>query len=79
MTKLQVDFEHSSRTWWEAGGSELWEGLCDDGNSVIVDDGIASSWLAEAQRLPGWAEGPDYAPHPIASSPISDEDAEIES
>lgn len=27
MVKLSVDFEHVSRTWWEAGGQDLWEGL----------------------------------------------------
>lgn len=78
MTKMQVDFEHSDRTWWQAGGQELWAGLCDEGSWVIVDDAIAASWLAEAGKLPGWDEGPDYAPHPIASSPISDEDALLE-
>lgn len=78
MIKLQVDFEHSARTWWEAGGQELWAGICDDGSSVIVDDAIARSWIAEASRLPGWNEGPEYAPHPVAATPISDEEAEVE-
>ena len=78
MTKLQVDFEHADRTWWDAGGQELWEGVCDDGSSVIVDDAIAASWLAEAAKIPGWDAGHEYAPHPIAASEISDEDAELE-
>lgn len=78
VTKLQVDFEHASRVWWEAGGQELWEGICEDGNFVFVDDAIGQSWLVEAEKLPGWSEGHEYAPHPIASSPVSDEEAEIE-
>ncbi len=78
MTKLQVDFEHASRIWWESGGQELWEGLCDDGSSVIVDDAIAASWLAEAEKLPGWNDGHEYAPHPIAASAVSDEEALLE-
>ncbi len=78
MKKLQIDFEHSDKTWWNAGGQELWDGICEDGSSVIVDDAIADSWLAEAKRLPGWDGGHEYAPHPIAASEISDEEAEIE-
>lgn len=78
MVKLQVDFEHSDRAWWEAGGQELWEGICEDGSSVIVDDAIAESWLAAARRLPGWESGHEHAPHPIAASPISDEEALLE-
>jgi len=78
VTKLQVDFEHASRSWWEAGGQELWEGISDDGSSVILDDAIAQSWLVEAEKLPGWKDGHEYAPHPIASSSVTDEEAELE-
>jgi len=78
MIRLAIDFEHPDRTWWEAGGQELWEGITggDDESAVLLDDDIAASWLAEAGRLPGWEGGPDYAPHPITSRTV-DPDEEI--
>jgi hypothetical protein len=75
MVKLSVDFEHASRTWWESGGRELWEGITGDGESgVVLDDDLAESWLREARKVPGWDDGPDYAPHPIAVSPVAPDD-----
>jgi hypothetical protein len=78
MKRLSVDFEHTSRTWWESGGQELWDGITEgfDGSSVVVDDDLARSWLAEAGRLPGWEDGTEYAPHPIRCSEV-DEDEEF--
>jgi len=76
VVKLSVDFEHASRVWWEAGGRDLWEGLTGgfDESSVVLDDDVASSWLAEAARLPGWSDGPEFAPHPIAAQALADDD-----
>jgi hypothetical protein len=78
MLRLAIDFEHPSRTWWEKGGQELWDGITEgfDGNSVVLDDSIAASWLERARSIPGWDGGPDYAPHPIAVSAVN-EDEEI--
>jgi hypothetical protein len=78
MVRLAIDFEYPSRTWWEKGGQELWEGITEgfDDSSVVVDEAIAASWLAQARRLPGWEDGPDYAPHPIIVRPV-DEDEEL--
>lgn len=79
MIRLAIDFEHSARTWWEAGGRELWVGItgAEDETAVVVDDALAESWLAEAARLPGWGDGPEYAPHPVAARPV-DPDEEFE-
>jgi hypothetical protein len=76
MIKLSVDFEHPSQEWWEAGGRELWNGITSgfDETSVVVDDAVAESWLAEARRVPGWSAGPEFAPNPIAAQPIADDD-----
>ncbi len=78
MIRLAIDFEHPSRTWWNSGGQELWDGINgdDDESAVILDDAVAESWLAEARRLQGWDGGPDYAPHPIAARPV-DPDEEL--
>ena len=27
MVRLAIDFENSSRTWWESGGRALWESI----------------------------------------------------
>jgi hypothetical protein len=78
MTKLGVDFEHADRTWWEAGGAELWEGIAGDreAGSIVVDDDLAASWLSSAAKVPGWASGPEYAPHPIRATPLGEDDPE---
>ena len=75
VTRLAIDFGHESRTWWENGGRDLWEAITGgfDENSVVVDDDLAASWLTTASAVEGWDAGPDFAPHPIHSSP-ADED-----
>jgi hypothetical protein len=76
MLRLSIDFECPAPIWWEKGGRELWESIAEgfDGSSVVLDDSLAESWLAQARALPGWDGGPDYAPHPIALSPVADDD-----
>jgi hypothetical protein len=76
VVKLSVDFEHPSRLWWESGGQELWDGLTGgfEENSVVLDEDLAASWLAEAARVPGWTGGPEFAPHPITSHELADDD-----
>lgn len=79
MVRLSVDFEHPSRTWWENGGQELWDGITEgfDGSSVVLDEGLAESWLAAARKLPGWDGGPEYAPHPIVVRTLEEDDPEL--
>ena len=79
MMRLCVDFECPSRSWWENGGQELWEAIAEgfDGSKVLLDDDLAASWLAEASRVAGWGEGPDYAPHPIRAVPVDEDDEEF--
>ncbi len=76
MVKLRIDFEFPSRVWWESGGQELWEAVAEDGggSSVVVDESVAESWIAEAERLPGWDEGHEYAPHPVHVAALEEED-----
>jgi hypothetical protein len=76
MIRLSVDFEHPLRTWWERGGQELWEGIIEgfEDTSVVLDDDLAESWLAEARRIPGWDAGPDYARHPIVARPLAEDE-----
>jgi hypothetical protein len=76
LIRLSVDFEFASRTWWESGGRDLWEGIAEgfDGSSVVLDEGLARSWLEQAQRIPGWSEGPDYAPHPVAAVAVEEDE-----
>jgi hypothetical protein len=74
MVRLSIDFEHTSRTWWENGGQELWDGITEDfdGSSVVLDDSLAESWLAEAAKVSGWDEGTEYSPHPIGRSDVDE-------
>lgn len=79
MVRLAIDFEFSSRTWWDAGGQELWDAICEsiDGNAVLVDDDLAESWLAQARAIEGWEDGTEYAPHPIRLGEIDPDDEEL--
>jgi hypothetical protein len=75
LIRLAIDYEHAARTWWEKGGQELWDGITEgfDGSSVVLDDALAESWLAEARRIPGWDDGPEYAPNPVIAAPVDEE------
>lgn len=77
LVRLAVDFENDARRWWDGGGRELWEGIAEDAHSVLVDEHLAQSWLCEAARIPGWSEGHEFAPHPIALREI-DPDEELQ-
>ena len=76
LVRLAIDFENSSREWWDAGGRDLWEGLAEapDASSVVVDARLAQSWLAQARGLPGWGTGPEFAPHPIRALDLAPDD-----
>jgi len=74
MVKLSVDFENPAKIWWEQGGRDLWEGITEgfDGSSVILEEDLAESWLTSARQIPGWDDGPEYAPHPITLSTVDE-------
>ena len=79
LVRLSVDYEFSSRDWWEKGGSDLWEAITQGADSgvVVLEEDLARSWLAQASAIPGWDAGTEYAPHPITHAPIDDEDAAL--
>jgi hypothetical protein len=74
MIRLSVDFENTSKIWWEQGGQELWEGITEsfDDNSVVVEESLAESWLEAASTIPGWDDGPEYAPSPITVTEVDE-------
>jgi len=77
LVRLAIDFENPAKIWWENGGRDLWDSIAEgfDNNDVVLEGSLAQSWLAEAQRIPGWSDGPEYAPHPIVLKPVeADED-----
>ncbi len=78
LVRLAIDFENTTRIWWDSGGRELWESLSEgfEDSSVVLDESVAASWIAEAKRVEGWGDGPDYAPHPIRQIPV-DEDEDV--
>jgi len=79
LVRLAIDFEHPGRIWWEAGGQELWDGICEafESHAVVLDESLAESWLAEARKLPGWGDGPAHAPHPIHTETLAGDDPEL--
>jgi hypothetical protein len=79
LVKLGVDFENGAELWWESGGRELWASIAEesDASSTVVDDSIARSWITQAEAIPGWFDGPDYAPHPIRLAQVEDDDVPV--
>jgi hypothetical protein len=78
MVRLAIDFENPAREWWESGGRDLWDALIEgfDNNDVVLEQGLAESWLSQAATVAGWDSGPEWAPHPICIKGI-DEDEEL--
>ena len=76
LVRVAIDFENPAKLWWESGGRALWESIIEgfDNNDVVLDESLARSWLAEAERLPGWGDGPEYAPHPIIIKEINEDE-----
>ena len=76
MVRLAMDFEFTSRTWWDSGGQDLWDGISEgfDGGSVILDESLAQSWLEQARAIPGWDDGHEYAPHPVGLAEINEDE-----
>ena len=79
MKKLSIDFEFSSRAWWENGGQALWDALTEgfDGSGVVIDDDLADSWLEQARAISGWDDGAEYAPHPIRASALAEDEIDL--
>lgn len=79
LVRLAIDYENPARIWWDEGGRELWESIAEsaDASKVTVDESIAQSWLQEASKLPGWNDGPEYAPHPVRLSALDPDDVDI--
>ena len=76
LIRLAIDFENRAEAWWEAGGRQLWESIVEgfDNHDVVLEESLARSWLVEAEKIPGWNEGPDYAPHPIVLKPVDEDE-----
>ena len=76
LVRLSIDFENPAEQWWESGGRDLWESLAEeaDASAIVVEDSIARSWLTQAAEIPGWHDGPEYAPHPVCTSDVADDE-----
>ena len=79
VVRLAIDFEFPSRTWWESGGQDLWDALCEgfDGSGVLVDENLAHSWLVQAGSIEGWDSGTEYSPHPVRLETVDEDDADL--
>lgn len=77
LIRIAIDYEHPHRRWWDNGGQDLWDAILESpgANDVVLDESLARSWLAQAEAIEGWHDGPDYAPHPLTARPVDvDED-----
>lgn len=57
-----VNYGRSCETWWESGGLELWKFFTGHFFYVlpgkVVDRVTADRFRKDAERIPGWNEGP---------------------
>ncbi len=76
LVRLAIDFENTCKDWWDAGGRELWEGVAEapDASQVVVDAELARSWLEQARAIPGWDDGPEFAPNPVCQREVADDE-----
>ncbi len=76
MKKLKVDFEFTSKVWWTSGGEDLWNGISEafDGSEIVIEENLAHSWITEASAIPGWNDGSEFAPHPIAMADVNEDE-----
>jgi hypothetical protein len=69
--RVQVDEENSGEAWWTAADQKAGECFA-FGNTLLEVRGhmhesvlVPVWWLEQARALPGWSDGPTYAPHPL--------------
>jgi hypothetical protein len=77
LVRLAIDFENPATKWWDGGGRDLWESLAEgfDTSTIVLEESLAHSWLEQARKIPGWDDGPEYAPFPVALRDVDpDED-----
>lgn len=76
MKRLKVDFEFTSKIWWTNGGEDLWNGISEgfDGSEIVIEESLAQSWISEARSIPGWDDGSDYAPNPVALADVNEDE-----
>ncbi len=72
MTTILVDYENNAETWWDAARShpnppEALRPLLEVGgpDSIEVTKEEASEIQTFAESLPGWKDGPEYAPRAL--------------
>lgn len=68
MKRIAVDFENNAEAWWDAATTSdnapeaFAPMLADNADEIIVSDEDAITILTWAEQLPGWNDGPEYAP-----------------
>lgn len=66
--RISVDFENNAETWWNAAVTDqnapaaFAPLLADDTDEIEVSDEDGRRIREWAKGLPGWDDGPDYAP-----------------
>lgn len=66
--KVTIDPENNAEIWWNNGGHELWAKFF--GDPMGVNEGVLSAqmyhdFFKRAQQIPGFINGPEYAPTPF--------------
>ena len=70
---VSVDYENNAEEWWDGGGRELWRRLVATDfwhDDLIIGGDELIAFLAEAEKIPGWSDGPDHAKYPFCNTEV---------
>lgn len=64
-----TDWENGDEDWWDAANTAtnapaVWQAAA-SADPIVVTADEAEQIIAWAETLPGWDEGPEFAPHPL--------------
>jgi hypothetical protein len=80
MKLIEVDWRNNSELWWDVARTEAGNcpSACQDilgrAERVIVVDEDAGAFELWAEKIPGWADGPAYARHPVTITDVEDDE-----
>ena len=78
-TTIRVDYENNAEAWWIAAATDedapgaFGPMLADNTDELTVSDEDAALIRAWAERLPGWSDGPAYAPTALTFEPTTED------
>ena len=73
---VTVDEENNAEIWWDAAEADKttpasFARLQGSQSMIVLSKSDAVEFVVWAMSLPGWNDGPSYAPHPLTIQPVT--------